>query len=313
MTISDLNNNKLTLSLRQLARACRLSCRIFQNNFISCPSWKAIYSGLRVAFNSELNISSQNQFDSLFENIFRVQNVREKYLKADFFFFRFGENKIERIKSELIGLFDSKKVKKNVSIFEDEDLTEMLQVAKISSEKWLLNIMGHPVMISPSASTPFFDQDEDDSQFQIDSRNVFGCNPQVQNIDPENGENQADRLPIKPRSYIITQKLKMNIFDLLKTISFDNRLPVLLEGPTSTGKTSVVLFLAGLLNQKVLRVNNHKDTDLEEYIGRYVPSNQTGKLEFVDGVLSRAMKNGYWLLLDELNLAKSEILEALNR
>lgn len=25
------------------------------------------------------------------------------------------------------------------------------------------------------------------------------------------------------------------------------------------------------------------------------------------------MKNGYWLLLDELNLAKSEILEALNR
>ena len=25
------------------------------------------------------------------------------------------------------------------------------------------------------------------------------------------------------------------------------------------------------------------------------------------------MKNGYWLLLDELNLAKSEVLEALNR
>lgn len=24
------------------------------------------------------------------------------------------------------------------------------------------------------------------------------------------------------------------------------------------------------------------------------------------------MRNGYWLLLDELNLAKSEILEALN-
>lgn len=25
------------------------------------------------------------------------------------------------------------------------------------------------------------------------------------------------------------------------------------------------------------------------------------------------MENGYWLLLDELNLAKSDILEALNR
>jgi midasin len=34
---------------------------------------------------------------------------------------------------------------------------------------------------------------------------------------------------------------------------------------------------------------------------------------FHEGVLIEAMKRGDWLILDELNLARSEILESLNR
>jgi midasin len=36
-------------------------------------------------------------------------------------------------------------------------------------------------------------------------------------------------------------------------------------------------------------------------------------LSFRDGILVRALKRGHWVILDELNLAPSEVLEALNR
>jgi midasin len=39
----------------------------------------------------------------------------------------------------------------------------------------------------------------------------------------------------------------------------------------------------------------------------------SGKLAFREGALVTAVRQGYWVVLDELNLAPSEVLEALNR
>ena len=39
----------------------------------------------------------------------------------------------------------------------------------------------------------------------------------------------------------------------------------------------------------------------------------TGKLVFQEGLLVQALRQGHWIILDELNLARSEILESLNR
>ncbi len=62
----------------------------------------------------------------------------------------------------------------------------------------------------------------------------------------------------------------------------------------------------------LIRINNHDHTDLQEYVGSYVVE-PDGRLVFKEGLLAKAMRNGYWILLDELNLASSEVLEALNR
>ncbi len=85
-----------------------------------------------------------------------------------------------------------------------------------------------------------------------------------------------------------------------------------MQGPTSSGKTSLVAYLAAQTGHSLVRINNHEQTDLQEYLGSYI-SNETGKLVFREGALVTAVRQGHWLLLDELNLAPSQVLEALNR
>ena len=55
-----------------------------------------------------------------------------------------------------------------------------------------------------------------------------------------------------------------------------------------------------------------RGTDLQEYLGSSVPDAQ-GRLAFQEGPLVRALREGHWVVLDELNLAPSDVLEALNR
>jgi midasin len=113
-------------------------------------------------------------------------------------------------------------------------------------------------------------------------------------------------------SYIFTPTVERNINNLARAISA-LKYPILLEGPTSTGKTSSIYFLAKKTGNRVIRINNHEYTELSEYIGSYSVNTSDGSLYFKDGILVKALRNGYWLLLDELNLAPTEVLEALNR
>ncbi len=119
------------------------------------------------------------------------------------------------------------------------------------------------------------------------------------------------------------------------------REPCLLEGETSTSKTSAVLYLASLLNQPIVRLNLNGQTDTSELIGRFVPdtdtstqgshktadsldglpsatvsefksSRQRSPWRWQDGLIVQAMRKGWWVLLDEVNLAEPQILERLN-
>jgi midasin (ATPase involved in ribosome maturation) len=42
-------------------------------------------------------------------------------------------------------------------------------------------------------------------------------------------------------------------------------------------------------------------------------ADENGRLAFREGALVTAVRHGHWVVLDELNLAPSEVLEALNR
>lgn len=111
--------------------------------------------------------------------------------------------------------------------------------------------------------------------------------------------------------YIITPFIERNLLNLVRATS-TRRFPVLLQGPTSSGKTSMIEYLAKISGNKFIRINNHEHTDLQEYLGTYV-SGPDGRLQYQDGVLVHALREGYWVVLDELNLAPTDVLEALNR
>ncbi|KAI6151423.1 midasin [Pisolithus thermaeus] len=120
-------------------------------------------------------------------------------------------------------------------------------------------------------------------------------------------------LPEDPmEDYIMTPSVEKKLVDLARII-LTRRFPVLIEGPTSSGKTSAVQYLARRTGHHFIRINNHEHTDIQEYIGSYVSDPVTGKLVFKDGLLVHALRHGHWIVLDELNLAPTEVLEALNR
>ncbi|KAK0748752.1 hypothetical protein B0T21DRAFT_279432 [Apiosordaria backusii] len=122
---------------------------------------------------------------------------------------------------------------------------------------------------------------------------------------------QGSHEPVTRDDYIITRYVERNLLNLVRATS-TRRYPILIQGPTSAGKTSMIEYLANYTGNKFVRINNHEHTDLQEYLGTYI-SDSEGKLKFQEGLLVQAMREGSWIVLDELNLAPTDVLEALNR
>ncbi|XP_076780137.1 midasin isoform X2 [Arvicanthis niloticus] len=121
----------------------------------------------------------------------------------------------------------------------------------------------------------------------------------------------GDKEPKIDETYVLTSSVKLNLRDIARVVSAGTY-PVLIQGETSVGKTSLIRWLAAATGNHCVRINNHEHTDIQEYIGCYT-SDTSGKLVFNEGVLIDAMRKGYWIVLDELNLAPTDVLEALNR
>jgi midasin len=116
---------------------------------------------------------------------------------------------------------------------------------------------------------------------------------------------------IENENFLRTDSVRANL-QRIACATASGRFPVLLEGETSAGKTSILTYMAALTGHKLHRINNHEHTDVQEYLGSYV-ADENNQLVFRDGILLQAMQNGDWVILDELNLAPTEVLEALNR
>jgi len=97
--------------------------------------------------------------------------------------------------------------------------------------------------------------------------------------------------------------------DLFET-AHDNGLPLLLKGPTGCGKTRFVEHMAAKMDKPLYTVACHDDLSAADLIGRYLLKG--GETVWVDGPLTRAVREGGICYLDEVVEARKDVTVVLH-
>lgn len=93
-------------------------------------------------------------------------------------------------------------------------------------------------------------------------------------------------------------------------LDLNEKKKVLLTGHTGCGKSSLFEQLAARANQNILRVNLNAQITIGDFTGMWTV--RGGETVWVDGILPKCMKEGNWLVLEEIDFAEPAILSILN-
>ncbi|NQX98099.1 MAG: CbbQ/NirQ/NorQ/GpvN family protein [Flavobacteriales bacterium] len=91
---------------------------------------------------------------------------------------------------------------------------------------------------------------------------------------------------------------------------YKNNLPLLLKGPTGTGKSRFVEYMAHKMDKKLYTVACHEETSATDLIGRYIIKG--AETVWIDGPMTKAVREGALLYLDEVAEARPDIIVALH-
>ncbi len=92
--------------------------------------------------------------------------------------------------------------------------------------------------------------------------------------------------------------------------AFRNRLPLLLKGPTGSGKTRFVAHMAARLSLSLQTVACHDDLTAADLTGRYLL--RGGDTVWMDGPLTRSVRQGGICYLDEVVEARRDVTVVLH-
>lgn len=92
--------------------------------------------------------------------------------------------------------------------------------------------------------------------------------------------------------------------------AFNNKLPVMLKGPTGCGKSRFVEKMANYLKLPLIQVACNEETSAIDLQGRYLMI--SGNTVWQDGPAATAVKNGYILYLDEISEAREDVIVVIH-
>jgi cobaltochelatase CobS len=121
-------------------------------------------------------------------------------------------------------------------------------------------------------------------------------------------------LPVNPHKtpYLPQEQKIVGCRDTIKTLAYavKTNKPVLIIGETGVGKTALIRYLAHRTKSGFRRINLNGQTSVDEFVGKTL-LNKEGTY-WQDGILTESLRNGYWLLADEINASLPEILFVLH-
>lgn len=89
-----------------------------------------------------------------------------------------------------------------------------------------------------------------------------------------------------------------------------NKIPILLKGPTGTGKSRFVEYMAQKLERDLMTISCHEETSSTDLIGRFIIKG--AETLWIDGPLTTAVKKGAIIYLDEVAEARPDVIVAIH-
>lgn len=88
------------------------------------------------------------------------------------------------------------------------------------------------------------------------------------------------------------------------------KLPLMLKGPTGCGKTRFVEYMAAKLSRPLITVSCNEDTTATDLLGRHLLIG--GETRWADGPVTRAVREGAILYLDEVAEARADAIVVIH-
>src|SRR3954464_8585458 len=126
-------------------------------------------------------------------------------------------------------------------------------------------------------------------------------------VSGNSGSEGRETMPVKPpRPYYVPVADEEQVFKA----AYRQGLSVVLKGPTGCGKTRFVEAMAHDLDCALITVSCHDDLTTADLVGRYLLHG--GETEWVDGPLTRAVREGAICYLDEVVEARQDTTVVLH-
>jgi nitric oxide reductase NorQ protein len=105
---------------------------------------------------------------------------------------------------------------------------------------------------------------------------------------------------IHEKPFYLPQKNELTIAEA----AYKNGIPLLLKGPTGSGKSRFMQFLAWKLQRPLITVSCHDDLSTSDLVGRYLI--RGGETVWMDGPMTLAVRHGAICYLDEVVEARKD-------